>query len=169
MLDTLEEWLYSEEADDAGLDVLRSKRQQVGLSAESKRFVVIRNERIWPPCHVLVRGLISVGHSARSVTVVGVPNNRLLTFATLRYVGWFLLQNNFAPKICPLLSWPEVRPSMPPPVLFLMDALCLLIVGQVDKELKEGVAKGFFEAVEADKRKVSPPCVPCACKRLLHQ
>ncbi|CAM9371412.1 unnamed protein product [Laminaria digitata] len=57
VLDTLEEWLYSEEADDAGLDVLRSKRQQV------------------------------------------------------------------------------------------------------DKELKEGVAKGFFEAVEADKRKASPPRV----------
>lgn len=43
MLDTLEEWLYSEEADDAGLDVLRSKRHQVG-QRHRQRFVVIRDE-----------------------------------------------------------------------------------------------------------------------------
>lgn len=45
---------------------------------------------------------------------------------------------------------------------------CFLVVDQVDKELKEGVAKGFFEAVEADKRKASPPRVPSAYKRWLH-
>ena len=50
-----------------------------------------------------------------------------------------------------------------------MSLFCFLVVDQVDKELKEGVAKGFFEAVEADKRKVSLPRVSCTCLRSLHQ
>lgn len=111
-----------------------------------------------PPCRVLARSLISVGRSARSSAVVDVLNNRRLVFAF--YFALFFVWSCSKNVLVALVVRAPICGARCH-LFFLMSFVCLLVVDQVDKELKEGVANAFFKAVEADKRKASLPCTRC--------
>lgn len=158
VLGGLEDWLYSEEADDADLAELKKKRRQASVLttvSHAIRFIALTlpmetvallipdsfGITLFGRCHRWQRSTL---HARRMLSVWARPSGQESC--------WCLL-------LCRVMREKRLltfSPACP---------FCRFVLGgQVDSELKDNVAKAYFSAVEADRMKVSDTKIPTNLK-----